>query len=255
MRIRNISFVLGILIAGCVFSSVEGFEKEVPCKVMENKIIVNKINSIDETYVPNELVVPNVMFSFSGEHEKKYMQKDAARALEELFIGAQNEGIKLAAVSGYRSYGRQKSIYASNVNAMGQAAADRVSAKPGHSEHQTGLAMDISASSVGYDLTETLEDTKEGKWLRENAHKYGFIIRYPKDKEEITGYSYEPWHVRYIGIKDAMYIYKNELTLEEANYCTSGEMRYVAITRVECVDKFSTVVKKGETIDKDMVHR
>lgn len=245
MKIKSISFAAIMTLTGLAFSAVNGEATERICKPLDYKIIVNKNTSIDASYVPDDLIVPNVKFSFSGEHEKKYMQREAAKALEELFNGAQNEGIQLAAVSGYRSYARQKAIYANNVNTMGQAAADRVSAKPGNSEHQTGLAMDVSAASVGYDLVEALENTKEGIWIKENAHKYGFIIRYPKEKEAITGYSYEPWHVRYIGVKDATYIYKTGATLEEVRYCTSDQMKYVDIGDVECVDKFFSILKKG----------
>ena len=92
---------------------------------------------------------------------------------------------------------------------------NRYSAKPGYSEHQTGLSIDVSASSIGNRLSESFGSTDEGIWLAAHAHEYGFIIRYPKDKASITGYAYEPWHIRYVGIELATYLYENNLTLEE----------------------------------------
>ncbi|PKM52233.1 MAG: hypothetical protein CVV02_02385 [Firmicutes bacterium HGW-Firmicutes-7] len=177
--------------------------------------LVNKLNELDSNYEPNDLVVPNVEFSFSGNDPKKQMRAVAADALEELLQGASQGGFRLVAVSGYRSYSRQKTIYAGNVDRMGEEAANKVSAKPGQSEHQSGLAMDVSSEGIGYSLEETLGDLPEGKWLVSHAHEYGFIIRYPKDKTSITGYNYEPWHVRYVGKELAAYLYNNKLTLDE----------------------------------------
>ena len=139
----------------------------------------------------------------------------AAEALERLFQAGEKENIELYGVSGYRSYARQKQIYDKNIATRGQAATDAVSAKPGSSEHQTGLTIDVSARSVNFRLDQSFGDTKEGQWLAQNAHLYGFIIRYPYGKSEITGYSYEPWHIRFVGKAVATYLYENELTLEE----------------------------------------
>jgi len=176
---------------------------------------VNKERNLPKDYIPEDLVVPNVKFSFEGENEKKYLRKEAAEALENLFAKAVEDKIDMVAVSGYRSYARQESIFNWNVKQKGYEEANKVSARPGQSEHQTGLAMDVSCKEVGYDLVEAFEDTKEGVWLKENAHQYGFIIRYPKDKVEITKYSYEPWHIRYVGVEVAQYIYEEQITLEE----------------------------------------
>lgn len=178
-------------------------------------VLVNKKNELSEDYEPGDLTVPNVEFSFSGDDPKRQMRKVAADALEELINGAKEDGLRLVAVSGYRSYSRQSAIYQGNVNRMGEEAANMVSAKPGQSEHQTGLAMDVSCESIGYSLEDSLGDLPEGQWLEENAHEYGFIIRYQSDKTEITGYSYEPWHVRYVGIELATYLFESDLTLEE----------------------------------------
>ncbi|KAA0754343.1 D-alanyl-D-alanine carboxypeptidase family protein [Bacillus sp. AR2-1] len=176
--------------------------------------VVNKEYGLPEDYKPEDLVVPNVPFSFSGTLEKSYLRKEAAEALERLFDLAKKEGIQLNAVSGFRSYDYQKKLYANNVKRKGQEHTDRFSAKPGHSEHQTGLTMDVSSKSANNELELTFANTKEGKWLKENAHRAGFIIRYPKGKESITGYAYEPWHIRYVG-DIAESIYKKKLTLEE----------------------------------------
>lgn len=137
---------------------------------------------------------------------------------------AEKKGIKLYGVSGYRSYTRQKEIYDRNVATRGKAATDAVSAIPGSSEHQTGLTIDVSAQSVSYRLDQSFGDTKEGKWLAKHCHEYGFIIRYPYGKEKITGYSYEPWHIRYVGTTVASYLYKNNLTLEEYYGITLKDM-------------------------------
>ncbi|MDN4602722.1 M15 family metallopeptidase [Paenibacillus sp. F6_3S_P_1C] len=178
-------------------------------------VIVNKQRSLPEGYEPSDLVEPNVPFSFDGPHEKRHLRKEAAEALEKLFAGAKADGIELRAVSGYRSYERQVSIYNNNVKTKGQEYTDRVSSVPGHSEHQTGLAIDVSSPSVGNALEEVFGTSKEGQWLAEHAAEYGYIIRYPKGEDDITGYVYEPWHIRYVGTDLAPDIVKSGLTLEE----------------------------------------
>ncbi|WP_274365835.1 M15 family metallopeptidase [Paenibacillus thermotolerans] len=178
-------------------------------------LLVNKRFSLPSDYTPQELVVPDVPFSFDGYSPKKQLEKEAAHALEILFAAAKDEGLKLNAVSGYRSYGTQKAIFDRNAKRKGAKEANRTSAYPGQSEHQTGLAMDVSTDSIGNALEESFGETEEGMWLADNAMKYGFIIRYPKSKEEITGYKYEPWHLRYVGVEAATYLSEHELTLEE----------------------------------------
>lgn len=178
-------------------------------------VLVNRLYPLPSTYIPSNLVVPNVKFNFSYLSDKRKMRKVAADALEKLFEGGKKENIELYGVSGYRSYARQKEIYDRNIATRGQSATDAVSAKPGSSEHQTGLTIDVSAKSVNFRLDQSFGDTKEGKWLAENAHLYGFIIRYPYGKSSITGYSYEPWHIRFVGKTVATYLYENNLTLEE----------------------------------------
>lgn len=178
-------------------------------------VLVNKDRALPVEYIPQDLVVPNIPFSFSEDLPKKKMRKEAAHAVERLFAQAERDGLQLTGVSAYRSYQRQQEIFDRNSKIKGEAEANKVSARPGESEHQTGLAIDVSAPSVNYQLVEAFGETKEGKWLRENAHKYGFIIRYPEGKEKTTGYQYEPWHLRYVGQKAAWTITTKGLTLEE----------------------------------------
>ncbi|MBG9795404.1 peptidase M15 [Paenibacillus dendritiformis] len=178
-------------------------------------VVVNKERYLPDGYEPPDLVEPNVKFSFDEPHEKRHMRKEAAEALEALFAGAEQDGITLNAVSGYRSYQRQQSLFNHYVETQGKEYASRVSAVPGTSEHQTGLAIDVSSPSVGNVLEEVFGDSEEGKWLAEHAHEYGFIIRYPKDGESITGYVYEPWHIRYVGKDAAEAIYNEGTTLEQ----------------------------------------
>lgn len=178
-------------------------------------VVVNKQRSLPADFIPPHLVEPDVPFSFSGQSEKKLLQKVAADALEKLFQAAKKDNITLYAVSGYRSYATQKSIYNSNVARQGEAEASRFSARPGHSEHQTGLTMDVTGKDPNCLLEQCFENTAEGKWIAENAAKFGFIIRYPKDKEDITGYAFEPWHIRYVGVELAQEINELDTTMEQ----------------------------------------
>lgn len=173
--------------------------------------IVNKQRSLSSSFEPSDLVTPNVPSSFNG----MKLRKEAAEALERLFDKAQKDGIKLAFQSGYRSYSRQKTIYEGNLKNYGEAWTKQFSAFPGQSEHQTGLAADITSPNVGYTLEQSFGNTKEGKWLAANAAEFGFIVRYLEGKEHITGYSYEPWHLRYVGVDYARAIVKSGLTMEE----------------------------------------
>lgn len=185
-------------------------------------VFVNKEYSLPADYVPSDLTVPNVPFNFDYTDEKKMLRKEAAFALEDLIQAASDDGLSIYGVSGYRSYKRQEQIYNKNIATKGALYTNRYSAKPGFSEHQTGLSIDVSAKSVAFRLDESFASTPEGKWLENHAYEYGFIIRYPKDKSDITGYSYEPWHIRYVGKELAEYLYTNKLTLEEFyNYTPS----------------------------------
>lgn len=178
--------------------------------------LVNKNYGLPDGYAPEDLVRPNVAFSFGDQDiEKSYMRKEAAEALEKMFTEAKKEGIILYAVSGYRSYDRQTVLFDAEVKRVGEEKAIQAVAYPGNSEHQTGLAMDISSESSDFLLSDDYGKTAEGKWLKENSYRFGFILRYPEGKEDITGYKFEPWHFRYVGEKSAKDIYENDWTLEE----------------------------------------
>lgn len=177
--------------------------------------IVNKTNALPEDYIPHDLVVPDVPFPFTEDLPKKQLREPAALALEELFAAANESGFELFAQSGYRSYERQVTLFAAYADEHGEEAANLFSARPGESEHQTGLAIDISSASVNYQLVIDFGDTPEGKWVKENAADYGFIIRYQEGKEDITEYQFEPWHLRYVGKRAAQEISEANITLEE----------------------------------------
>ncbi|WP_376700399.1 M15 family metallopeptidase [Listeria rocourtiae] len=179
-------------------------------------VLANKEYSLESSYSPPDLVRPNVTFSFGdAQVEKAQMRKEAGSQLEVMFSAAKKDGLTLYAVSGYRSYKRQQEVFSAEVAAKGEAKAKEAVAVPGTSEHQTGLAMDISSSNQGFNLTEAFGETPEGQWLQKNAHHYGFILRYMKGKEAVTQYQYESWHYRYVGKGAATIIYENDWTLEE----------------------------------------
>lgn len=162
----------------------------IECTYIDGILIANKTYPLPKTYAPG-------------------WETEATPHLWDMINDAAKDGIKLWMTSGYRSWYDQQYIYNGYVAEDGKEAADRYSARPGHSEHQTGLAYDLN------DLSHDFGDTPEGIWVAENCHKYGFIVRYPKDKEDITGYIYEPWHVRYIGVEKATLVYESGLCLEE----------------------------------------
>lgn len=169
-------------------------------------ILCNKYNKLSQNYVP-ELVNINSKYTSSGGK----LHPVAYEAFKEMVDNASLDGIKLYNVSAYRSYWTQSYLYNNYKNRDGVLKADTYSARAGYSEHQTGLATDINTASSSAHF----ENTKEYAWLMENCYKYGFILRYPKGKEYITGYKYEPWHYRYVGVEVATYIHENDITYEE----------------------------------------
>lgn len=181
----------------------------------EYHVIVNKQRALPADYIPADLIEPNVLFPYADKVEKRKLREVPAKALESLFAHAKQDGIELYAVSGYRSYRTQKSLYDTYVKTQGEAHAAAFSAVPGKSEHQTGLAMDVSGADSVTRLEQSFADTPEGQWLEKNCAQHGFIIRYPKGKEGITGYAYEPWHLRYVGQEIAEEITSRGITLEE----------------------------------------
>lgn len=166
------------------------------------------------TYVDGVLIA-NKTYALPASYGPGDLTPECRTAFNVLVEGAAADGIEIFLVSGYRSYTLQDSLYRRYCAEDGQALADTYSARPGHSEHQSGLAIDVNSLSYSF------ADTAEGKWLAANAHKYGFIIRYAKDKQSETGYSYEPWHIRYLGVNTATAIYNSGLCLEEYYGITS----------------------------------
>ena len=168
-------------------------------------VLVNKYNKLESNYIPSDLKTINSKYGYGQ------LKKEAATAFEEMCAAAKKDNITIYGGSGYRSYSHQSNLYSNYVARDGKKAADTYSARAGHSEHQTGLAMDIMNKNWGY-----VDDTdKEYTWLINNSYKYGFILRYLEGKENITGYIYEPWHYRYVGIELATEITKLGITYDE----------------------------------------
>ena len=177
--------------------------------------LVNRTYRLTQNYQPDDLVKPEVKALYSG----ITMRKEAAGHLEELFLAAQEEGFNLVAVSGYRSYARQGAIFNRKVKTTGsKSKAELLVAPAGASEHQLGLAMDV-ARRGSTNLNQQFGLSREGQWLSENAHRFGFIQRYKTEWTDITGYANEPWHIRYVGIKHAGAIFQMNIPLEEYTQC------------------------------------
>lgn len=178
-------------------------------------VLVNPRYKLPEDYAPDDLVYPDVRFTFSEKIEKRMLRKEAAEALESMFAAAEKDKIYLAGVSGYRSHDTQTKLFERYVKRDGYEKARTYSALPGTSEHETGLAIDVSGSDGKCAAADCFGDTKEAAWLAGHAAEFGFIIRYPKGKEDITGYQFEPWHLRYVGTELAAELDAKALTLEE----------------------------------------
>ena len=177
-------------------------------------LLVNKTHPLDDTYKPDDLADIKY-FAADRDAAARYMRKEAAEHFHQMSEAAAVEGHEIVITTAYRSYGFQSVLWNNYVEKHGEAEANTFSARPGQSEHQTGLCTDVSSPSVNYQLTTDYADTEEGRWLAEHCHEYGFIIRFPLGKEEITGYQYEPWHIRYVGTEAAAYIHQEQITLEE----------------------------------------
>lgn len=177
--------------------------------------VVNKSRPLPNAYIPDDLVVPNIKLRLAKSAEQMQVSKKIQNDLEKMFSDSINEGLDLMLASGFRSFAYQKQLYDGYVAKDGQAAADKYSARPGTSEHQTGLALDVGKSDQKCELEVCFGATAEGKWIAANAAKYGFIIRYQRGKEAITTYQYEPWHLRYVGVELAHELDKTGQSMEE----------------------------------------
>lgn len=172
-------------------------------------VLVNKTHPLrPKSYVPKGLV------RVQGQR----LRAEPAAALTKLMRDAKTSGARLVTVSGYRSYSTQKSLFARYTRAYGAMYAARISARPGYSEHQTGLTMDVGAASGACRLGACFGNTKAGRWVAKNAWKYGYIVRYPKGQEKVAGYTYEPWHLRYVGVKISTAMKKGKIPTLEHYY-------------------------------------
>lgn len=171
-------------------------------------VLVNKNNKLSSNFIPNNLVVINKEYA----NDNKLAREEAKTNFEKLSSDAKELGYYIIAVSVFRDFDYQNELYNHYVETKGLEYADLASARPGHSEHQTGLAIDVMGSNKDYNK---FDESVEFEWMKNNAHLYGFILRYPLDKEKITGFKYEPWHYRYVGKKVATDIYHENLTLED----------------------------------------
>ncbi len=175
-------------------------------------VVVNKSRPLNPAgYYPPDLRAPQVPY---GAYEQR---AEAATAVEQMFAAYLAEtGLEMESISGFRSYDSQGRIYNGWVNSLGQAQADLVSARPGYSEHQTGLAIDIASVPASCSLEECFAETSQAQWAAANAYRFGFILRYPSDKTAITGFAFEPWHLRYVGVDLATdMVNRGITTLEE----------------------------------------
>ena len=179
---------------------------------LDTAILVNKYYYLESDYIPDDLVNISQTYSW-GENGSQKTRQVVYDAFIDMWNAANKEGYYLMVNSSFRNYQDQESVYNAYKNTSGETYANSIATKPGFSEHQTGLALDIFSKSNTN--KNTFKDTPEAKWLKENAYKYGFILRYPEEFEEVTGITFEPWHYRYVGKDIAKYIYENNITFDE----------------------------------------
>lgn len=205
---------------------------------MDNLILVNRENGLDENYVPSDLVISdeneNNFHNYVDASLKPMVRKEVLEMFQILREAALEKGFDIIIDSGYRSYQYQQDVWDQNkeknlellkkekpylsdkeLDEEAKILTDKYVAYPGHSEHQTGLAFDFAIMKDGVYIEDFSDTDNESIWMKDNAYKYGFILRYPKGKENITGYKYEYWHYRYIGLPYSIECYENDLTLEE----------------------------------------
>ena len=186
---------------------------------MDYTILVNKENLLPSDYVPEDLV--EIHEPTGSKLDKTYvnrLNREVYSAFKDMQKGALKEGYEIFVDSSYRSYEYQERVFNKVVLEKGVEHAQRFVATPGGSEHQTGLAIDIIFRRNNKMIEEQTEEDPEIKWLFMHAHQYGFILRYPKGKEEITGFNFEPWHFRYVGKKLSKELFETHITLEEYYY-------------------------------------
>ncbi len=173
-------------------------------------MLVNKYNYLDASYTPETLVSVGMDYAY-GELGSQKVTEDTYNAFLNMWRASHEAGFYLMVNSSYRTHEKQESVY-NEYKKLGTEYADSIAARPGYSEHQTGYSLDIFEKGTS---SSNFHETDSYKWLLENAHKYGFILRYPEDKVDITGYKFESWHFRYVGVEAATYIYENNITFDE----------------------------------------
>ena len=190
----------------------EHYEDPVVLECNDMLAPVNKTHRLPEDCAPQNLVVLPAWASHNAEQR---LTEESAAALLRMFTEAGEQGHEIMTRSTYRSYQTQVWTYQSHVDRIGREAADRISARPGHSEHQLGTTADITTPQVNYQLTTDLANTSAGQWAAEHAWAHGFVMSYPEGTEHITGYSFEPWHFRYVGVDVARDVRSRGITLHE----------------------------------------
>lgn len=175
--------------------------------------LVDKEHALPDGYAPGDLQpIPQ---AYVAPGYSASLRSVVLAALVEMLDGAEAEGHDIQVVSGYRSYEEQVTTYQHWLDTLGEEEANRVTAKPGHSEHQLGTTVDLGSADFGWDLTEAFGATPSGRWLAQNSARYGFVLSYPEGEESISGYAYEPWHYRYIGVDAAQALLASGLTLNQ----------------------------------------
>jgi D-alanyl-D-alanine carboxypeptidase len=217
-------FISTMLLASVLFPSVTNFTPAQATRLMEQSttdpesswIVVNKQNPLNPIdYVPKDLVAPQFPVLNANPYGRK-LRKEASKAAYKLAMAMKAAGKgSLVIQSAYRSYAEQKTIHARQVEKYGLTTGEALAARPGYSEHQTGWAMDVSARGQGCQIRVCFGQTKAGRWLAENAWRFGFIIRYPSEATKVTGYQYEPWHLRYVGQGLAMVMHDDKVRVLE----------------------------------------
>lgn len=172
-------------------------------------LLTNKFHRLSEDYEPDDLTIIKNWYAYGTDPQ---LREEPYNQFISMYNAAKVEGMSLIINSAYRSYEYQNTLYNNYLVQYGQTETDSIAARPGFSEHQTGLSIDIMTYGADAD---TFESFEEFDWLQEHAHEYGFILRYPKGKEYITGYSYESWHYRYVGVEAATYIHEHDITFDE----------------------------------------
>lgn len=173
-------------------------------------MLVNKYNELGGEYAPDDLVDISIKYYYG---DKKKIRSEVYEAFKRMWEDAHNDGIYLIIVSAYRDYESQVEVYKDYENQKGTSYADSIAARPGYSEHQTGLSLDIYSKDST--VASTFKNSKAYEWLINNSYKYGFILRYPEGKKKITGFSYESWHYRYLGVDLATKVYNEGITFDE----------------------------------------